>query len=86
MVEEGPPRYQLLSVVEIGNLNNPSAEPQEVTQREDRGQMTLLLTGISGLLFMYSTSPPLLDNLRKLRKANRTAVKDISSAPRRARL
>ncbi|MGB1419331.1 MAG: hypothetical protein ACPG7K_00975 [Poseidonia sp.] len=81
MVEEEPPRYQLLSVVEIGNLNNPSAEPQEVTQREDRGRWALLNTGISGLLFMYSTSPPLLDNLRKLRKANRSAVKDISSAP-----
>ena len=81
MVEEEPPRFQLLSVVEIGNLNNPSAEPQEVTQREDRGRLALLLTGISGLLFMYSTSPPLLDQLRKLRKANRSAVKDISSAP-----
>ena len=30
---------------------------------------------------MYSTSPPLMDNLRKIRKANRSAVKDTSSAP-----
>ena len=32
LVEESPPRYQLLSVKEIGNLNNPSNDPQEVTQ------------------------------------------------------
>ena len=30
---------------------------------------------------MYSTSPPLLDSLRKIRKANLSAAKDISSAP-----
>ena len=81
LVEENPPRYQLLSVKEIGNLNNPTNDPQEVTQREDRGRWALLSTGISGFLFMYSTSPPLMDNLRKIRKANRSAVKDTSSAP-----
>ena len=81
LVEESPPRYQLLSVKEIGNLNNPSNDPQEVTQREDRGRWALLSTGVAGLIFMYSTSPPLMDNLRKIRKANRSAVKDTSSAP-----
>lgn len=81
LVEENPPRYQLLSVKEIGNLNNPTNDPQEVTQREDRGRWALLSTGISGLIFMYSTSPPLMDNLRKIRKANRSAVKDTSSSP-----
>ena len=45
LVEESPPRYQLLSVKEIGNLNNPSNDPQEVTQREDRGRWALLSTG-----------------------------------------
>lgn len=81
LVEENPPRYQLLSVKEIGNLNNPTNDPQEVTQREDRGRWALLSTGIAGLIFMYSTSPPLTDKLRKIRKANRSAVKDTSSAP-----
>ena len=81
LVEENPPRHQLLSVKEIRNLNNPTNDPQEVTQREDRGRWALLNTGIAGLIFMYSTSPPLLDSLRKIRKANRSAVKDISSAP-----
>ena len=81
LVEENPPRYQLLSVKEIGNLNNPSNDPQEVTQREDRGRWALLSTGVAGLIFMYSTSPPLMDNLRKIRKANRSAVKDTTSAP-----
>ena len=81
LVEESPPRYQLLSVKEIGNLNNPSNDPQEVTQREDRGRWALLSTGVAGLIFMYSTSPPLMDNLRKIRKANRSAVKDTTSAP-----
>ena len=81
LVEEEPPRYQLLSVMEIGDLNYPTNDPQEVTQREDRGRWALLSTGIGGLIFMYSTSPPLMDNLRNIRKANRSAVKDTSSAP-----
>ncbi|MED5566818.1 MAG: hypothetical protein VX382_03090, partial [Candidatus Thermoplasmatota archaeon] len=63
LVEENPPRHQLLSVKEIRNLNNPTNDPQEVTQREDRGRWALLNTGIAGLIFMYSTSPPLLDSL-----------------------
>ena len=81
LVEENPPRYQLLSVKEIGNINYPTNDPQEVTQREDRGRWALLSTGIAGLIFMYSTSPPLMDNLRNIRKANRSAVKDTTSAP-----
>lgn len=81
LVEEDPPRYQLLSVSEIGNLNNPTNDPQEVTQREDRGRWALLSSGLSGLIFMYSTSPPLLVELRKVRKANRSAAMDTTSAP-----
>jgi len=81
LVEEDPIRYQLLSVAEISNLNNPSETPQEVTQREDRGRWSLLSAGLAGLIFMYSTSPPLMHELRKIRKQNRDAVKDTSSAP-----
>ena len=81
MVEQDPVRYQLLSVVEIWNLNNPSEDPQEVTQREDRGRWSLLSFGFAGLIFMYSNSPPLMHELRKIRKQNRDAVKDTSSAP-----
>ena len=47
LVEENPPRHQLLSVKEIRNLNNPTNDPQEVTQREDRGRWALLNTGIA---------------------------------------
>ena len=43
-------------MVEIWNLNNPSEEPQEVTQREDRGRLSLLSFGFAGLIFMYSNS------------------------------
>ena len=81
LVEEDPIRYQLLSVVEISSLYNPSEAPQEVTQREDRGRWSLLSAGIGGLIFMYSTSPPLLHELRKIRKQNKSAVKDRSSGP-----
>lgn len=70
MVEQDPVRYQLLSVVEIWDLNNPSEEPQEVTQREDRGRWALLSFGFAGLIFMYSTSPPLMHELRAIRKKN----------------
>jgi hypothetical protein len=81
MVEEDPERYQLLSVREIDDLNDPDGYPQEVTQREDEGRWALLVAGVSGLIFMYSTMPPLLDQLRKIRIANRKAVKDIASGP-----
>jgi len=81
LVEQDPLRYQLLSVHEIWDLDNPSEEPQEVTQREDRGRWSLLSSGLAGLIFMYSTSPPLMHELRKIRKQNRHAVKDTSSAP-----
>ena len=65
LVEEDPERYQLLSVREIDDLNDPNGQPQEVTQREDEGRWGLLVAGLSGLLFMKSTSPPMMDNLRK---------------------
>jgi hypothetical protein len=81
MIEEDPVRYQLLSVTEIRSLYNPGDQPQEVTQREDRGRWSLLSAGLGGLIFMYSTSPPLLHELRKIRKQNRDAVKDKSSGP-----
>ena len=81
LVEEDPIRYQLLSVVEINRITNPGEEPQEVTQREDRGRWALLCSGIGGLTFMYSTTPPLLHELRKIRKSNKSATKDITSQP-----
>lgn len=81
MVEENPVRYQLLSVTEIYSLTNPGEDPQEVTQREDRGRWALLCSGLGGLVFMYSTTPPLLHELRKIRKANKSATKDITSQP-----
>ena len=81
MVEEDPERYQLLSVQEIDDLNDPNGQPQEVTQREDEGRWGLLVAGLSGLLFMRSTSPPVLDKLRTIRTANRRAVRDTASMP-----
>ena len=81
MVEEDPERYQLLSVREIDDLNDPNGGPQEVTQREDEGRWGLLVAGLSGLLFMKSTSPPVLDKLRTIRTANRRAVRDTASMP-----
>ena len=35
-------------------------------QREDEGRWGLLVAGLSGLLFMKSTSPPILDKLRTI--------------------
>ncbi|RJU83592.1 MAG: hypothetical protein DWC05_07815, partial [Candidatus Poseidoniales archaeon] len=81
MVEENPVRYQLLSVTEIYSFTNSGEAPQEVTQREDRGRWALLCSGLGGLAFMYSTTPPLLHELRKIRKGNKSATKDITSQP-----
>lgn len=79
MVESEPMRYQLLSVQEVYNFQH-SLSPGEVTQREDMGRWSLLFFGMSGLVFMYSTSPPLVHELKKIRKSNRKKAKDIDSS------
>lgn len=81
LVEQDPERYQLLSIVEVSDLHWAAEMPQEVTQREDKGRWALLLSGLGGFLFMVSTTPPLLHEVRTFRKAKRKSVKDITSAP-----
>lgn len=71
--------YQVLSVAEVGGFDD-FKRPPEVTQREDAGRWALLITGIGGLFFMYSTQPSLRYDLRKIRKQNRVNAKDVSSA------
>ena len=78
MVEQNPERYQILSVQEIVDFDDPGEPPQEVTQREDAGRFALAQFGVAGLVFMVSTQPPLRHELRKLRQANKDAVKDLS--------
>ena len=80
MVEQNPERYQVLSVQEIVDFNDPGTPPQEVTQREDAGRFALAQFGVAGLVFMLSTQPPLRHELRKLRQANKDAVKDVTSS------
>ncbi|MBQ71022.1 MAG: hypothetical protein CMA65_06005 [Euryarchaeota archaeon] len=71
--------YQLLSVAEVGGLDEYNSPP-EVTQREDAGRWALLAAGIGGLFFMYSTQPSLLYDLRRIRKQNKLNSKDVTSA------
>lgn len=71
--------YQVLSVAEVGGFDD-FKRPPEVTQREDAGRWALLITGIGGLFFMYSTQPSLRYDLRKIRKQNRVNAKDVPSA------
>ena len=71
--------YQLLSITEVNSFEDYGSPP-EVTQREDAGRWALLIVGIGGLFFMYSTPPSLLSDLRKIRKKNRIAASGIQSA------
>ena len=71
--------YQLLSITEVNSFDDYGSPP-EVTQREDAGRWALLIVGIGGLFFMYSTPPSLLSDLRKIRKKNRIAASGIQSA------
>ena len=80
LVEQDPERYQLLSIVEVSDLHWAAEMPQEVTQREDKGRWALLLSGLGGFLFMVSTTPPLLHEVRTFRKAKRNPSK---TSPRR---
>lgn len=80
LVEQDPVRYQVLSVAENDGFQNDRVPP-EVTQREDRGRWALLATGIGGLFLMYSTTPSLKEDLRRIRNQKPGLVKDIASGP-----
>ena len=53
LVEENPPRHQLLSVKEPQQPNQPSRGHRG---GRDRSRWALLNTGIAGLIFMYVAS------------------------------
>ena len=78
LVEEDPVRYQLLSVAENLGFSN-AILPDEVTQREDRGRWALLFSGLAGLVFMYSTTPSLKEDLRRIRNQNSASAKNPTS-------
>lgn len=78
LVEANPVRYQVLSVAENYGFQNSNLPP-EVTQREDRGRWALLATGLGGLLLMYSTTPSLKEDLRRIRNNKPDLVKDVTS-------
>ena len=80
LVETNPMRYQVLSVTEISGFWASAQDPQEVTQREDRGRWSLLTMGIGGLIFMYASEPSLMHDLRRMRKANWDRAKNLQSA------
>ena len=80
LVETNPMRYQVLSVTEISGFSASAQDPQEVTQREDRGRWSLLTMGIGGLIFMYASEPSLMHDLRRMRKANWERAKNLQSA------
>ena len=71
--------YQLLSVAQVDDFDEYTSPP-EITQREDTGRWALLIAGIGGLFFMYSTQPSLLHDLRRIRKNNKTNTKEVTPA------